>query len=100
MCSGPWDRRSQRRRLLWCWRGLTGGDVTKREPGAATTSVNWLAPDLTATVKLKDVVPELILARHLSKNAGQYTPDNFDHETQANIRDLLAFRANADWFRM
>jgi len=53
-----------------------------------------------AYVNLKDVIPKLILARQVSKNAGQYTPDNFDHETQANIRDLLAFRANADWFRM
>lgn len=52
MYSGPWDRRSQRRRPPRWWRGLTGGDATKRRPGAATTSATWLAPDLTATVKL------------------------------------------------
>jgi hypothetical protein len=52
MYSGPWDRRSQRRRPPRWWRGLTGGDATKRRPGAATTSATWLAPDLTATVKV------------------------------------------------
>jgi len=29
-----------------------GGDATKRAPGAVTTSVTWLTPDLPATVKL------------------------------------------------
>jgi hypothetical protein len=54
----------------------------------------------SAYVNLTDVVPKLILARQFSKNANQHTPDSFDHETQTNVRTLLAFCANADWFRM
>ncbi len=38
--------------------GPSGDDATRRGPGAVTTSVISLSPDLTATVKLDPVVPE------------------------------------------
>ncbi len=52
MCSGRWAKRFQLKRSRRCSPSQSGGGVMRRGPNAVTTSVIWLAPDLTATVKL------------------------------------------------